>query len=171
MISRRRSPPSSSSPRAGLTPACWRSVEGGALRGRYSILTLDPDLVWRCRADRAEISEGEDLAGDRFRSEPDGALASLKRLEARSRIEIPADLPPMAAGLFGAVGYDMAGLMERLPEPRFDPLDLPDAVLTRPSVVAVFDALKQEIVLSPRPGPTAERRRPPGPRPRPASRG
>ena len=130
-------------PYAGLL----ESVEGGAFRGRYSILTLEPDLVWRCRGDRAEISQGPDLAADRFQTEPDGALASLKRLEAESRIPLPADLPPMAAGLFGAVGYDMARLVERLPEPKPDPLDLPDAVLTRPSIVAVFDALKQEIVL------------------------
>jgi anthranilate synthase component 1 len=138
-------------PYAGLL----ESVEGGAFRGRYSILFTQPDLVWRCWGDRAEVSAGEDLAADRFRPEPDGALASLKRLEAASRIAIPPELPPMAAGLFGAFGYDMARLVERLPAPRPDPLGLPDAVLTRPSVVAVFDALKQEIVLvTPvRPGP------------------
>ena len=138
-------------PYAGLL----ESVEGGAFRGRYSILFLQPDLVWRCRGGRAEVSGGGDLPAGRFRPEPDGALPSLKRLVAGSRIAIPPGLPPMAAGLFGAFGYDMARLVERLPEPKADPLDLPDAVLTRPSVVAVFDALKQEIVLvTPvRPGP------------------
>src|SRR5713101_4002750 len=39
------------------------SVEGGALRGRYSIIGLDPDLVWRTVAGRAEINR-------RARSEP-----------------------------------------------------------------------------------------------------
>ena len=34
------------------------SVEGGAVRGRYSMIGLDPDLVWRCRDGRAEISRG-----------------------------------------------------------------------------------------------------------------
>ena len=130
-------------PYAGLL----ESVEGGAFRGRYSILTLEPDLVWRCHGERAEISRGADLGANRFRPEPDDALSSLKRLERDSRIELPPGLPPMAAGLFGAVGYDMARLVERLPEPRPDPLDLPDAVLTRPGAVAVFDALRQEIVL------------------------
>jgi anthranilate synthase component 1 len=124
------------------------SVEGGAFRGRYSILTLEPDLVWRCRDGHAEVSAGDDRPADRFRPEPDGALASLKRLEADSRLELPPELPPMAAGLFGAVGYDMARLVERLPEPKADALDLPDAVLTRPSIVAVFDALRQEIVVA-----------------------
>ena len=130
-------------PYAGLL----ESVEGGAFRGRYSILTLEPDLVWRCWGRRAEVSRGADLAADRFQPEPEDALASLKRLELESRIDLPPGLPPMAAGLFGAVGYDMARLVERLPEPKADPLGLPDAVLTRPGIVAVFDALKQEIVL------------------------
>jgi len=37
----------------------FESVEGGALAGRYSILTLRPDLVWRCFGERAEIARGE----------------------------------------------------------------------------------------------------------------
>src|SRR5215471_7304411 len=31
------------------------SVEGGAVRGRYSIIGLEPDLVWRTVGTRAEI--------------------------------------------------------------------------------------------------------------------
>ena len=53
----------------------------------------------------------------------------------------------MAAGLFGVFGYDMVRLLEPLGAPNPDPLDLPDAVLTRPSVVAVFDSVKHEIVV------------------------
>jgi anthranilate synthase component 1 len=122
----------------------FESVEGGAWRGRYSILTLEPDLVWRCRGDQAEVSRADAL--DRF--EPAGdALESLRALVAASRIELPSALPPMAAGLFGALGYDMVRLVERLPEAPPDPLDLPDAVLARPSLVAVFDSVFQEIIL------------------------
>ena len=124
----------------------FESVEGGAWRGRYSIVSLQPDLVWRCHGDEAEISEGEDLAAGRYR--PDGpALASLKDLIRRSRLELPEELPPMAAGVFGALGYDMVRLAERLPNQNPDPLGLPDAVMTRPSMVAVFDSIAQEIVL------------------------
>ena len=32
------------------------SVEGGAVRGRYSIIGLDPDLVWRTNGTTAEIN-------------------------------------------------------------------------------------------------------------------
>ncbi len=130
-------------------PYCFlfESVEGGAFRARYSIITLNPDLVWRCRGDRAEIAEGSDIAAGRFRPQAGAALDSLRDLLAKSRIELPAGLPPMAGGIFGAIGYDMIGLVERLPQTNPDPLDLPDGVLTRPSIVAIFDAIAQEIVL------------------------
>jgi anthranilate synthase component 1 len=126
----------------------FESVEGGAWRGRYSIITLDPDLVWRCRGDRAEIAEGEAIAAERFAPQAGGALDSLRDLLASSRIELPEGLPPMAAGVFGALGYDMIRLAEHLPDVNPDPLDLPDSVLTRPSIVAVFDSIAQEILLA-----------------------
>jgi anthranilate synthase component 1 len=125
----------------------FESVEGGAWRGRYSIITLAPDLVWRCRGDTAEIAEGDAIAAGRFTPQAGGALDSLRDLVAASRIELPPGLPPMAAGVFGAMGYDMIRLVERLPDVNPDPLDLPDAILARPSIVAVFDAIAQEILL------------------------
>jgi anthranilate synthase component 1 len=125
----------------------FESVEGGAWRGRYSIVAMAPDLIWRCRDDVAEVSEGQDLADGVFRPAPEGALASLRSLVTRSRIDLPEGLPPMAAGIFGVVGYDMVRLVERLPAVNPDPLDLPDALMIRPSVVAIFDAVAHEIVL------------------------
>jgi anthranilate synthase component 1 len=53
----------------------------------------------------------------------------------------------MAAGVFGALGYDMVRLAERLPDINEDTLGLPDGIMTRPSIVAVFDAIAQEIIL------------------------
>ncbi len=125
----------------------FESVEGGAFRARYSIITLAPDLVWRCRGDQAEIAEGRDIAAGRFTAQEGAALDSLRDLVAASRIERPEGLPPPSAGLFGAMGYDMIRLVERLPDVNPDPLDLPDGVMTRPSIVAIFDAIAQEIIL------------------------
>jgi anthranilate synthase component 1 len=123
------------------------SVEGGALNGRYSIITLDPDVVWRCHADSAEIARGKDIALGRFTPQPGGALDSLRALIAETRFEIPEGLPPMAAGLFGVFGYDTVRLLEPLGAPNPDPLGLPDSVLTRPSLIAVFDSVMHEIVV------------------------
>src|SRR5690606_40689989 len=85
--------------------------------------------------------------GGWFEPQPGDPLASLRRLIAASRMELPEGLPPMAAGLFGVFGYDMVRLLEPLGAPNPDPLDLPDAVLTRPSLVAIFDSVRHEIVL------------------------
>lgn len=127
------------------------SVEGGALNGRYSIITLDPDVVWRCRAGVAEVARGPAIARERFTTEDLPALQSLRALIAATRLDLNAapqgQLPPMAAGLFGVFGYDVVRLLEPLGEPNPDPLDLPDAVLTRPSLVAMFDSVLREIVM------------------------
>ncbi len=125
----------------------FESVEGGAWRGRYSVITLDPDLVWRCYGERAEIARGEAVARGAYTPVGEPTLESLRATLEEARIELPAELPPMAAGLFGALGYDMVRLAEPVGPAKPDPLGLPDAVMTRPSIVAVFDAIAQEIVL------------------------
>jgi anthranilate synthase component I len=119
------------------------SVEGGAVRGRYSMIGLEPDLVWRCREGRAEISRG----ADGFAPDERPPLESLRALIAESAIDLGHDLPPMSAGLFGYLGYDMVRLMERLPAPNPDALGVPDAVMIRPTVMIVFDAVRDEILL------------------------
>jgi anthranilate synthase component I len=123
------------------------SVESGQVRGRYSVIGLKSDLIWRCREGRAEINRDALAKPDAFQPDPlaDKPLESLKRLVRSARMELPAGLPPMAAGLFGYLGYDMVRLMERLPAPPPDALSLPDAILLRPTLVAIFDSLRDEI--------------------------
>ena len=123
------------------------SVEGGAVRGRYSIIGMKPDLIWRCRGERAEINRRALAERDAFEPEPLPSLASLRALLVESRIAMPLGLPPPAAGLFGYMAYDMVRLMERLPSTKPDPLGLPDAVFVRPSIVAVFDNLADSVTL------------------------
>src|SRR6476660_10285305 len=122
------------------------SVEGGAVRGRYSIIGLEPDLIWRTTAGRAEVNRAPRSA-DSFTACDDAPLAALRALIAESRIELPDALPPMAAGIFGYLGYDMVRLMEELPAPNPDPIAIPDAVLIRPTIVVVFDAVKDAITV------------------------
>src|SRR5215204_1087662 len=83
------------------------SVEGGAVRGRYSVIGLDPDVVWRTAGDRAEINRAARTKPDRFMRCDALPLEALRELIAESRIELPDGLPPMAAGVFGYLGYDM----------------------------------------------------------------
>ena len=53
----------------------------------------------------------------------------------------------MAAGVFGYLGYDMVRLMEDLPEANPDPIGIPDAIMLRPTLIVVFDAVKDSITV------------------------
>lgn len=122
------------------------SVTGGEVRGRYSIVGMKPDVIWECRGEQARINRSarfdeawEDLPGHPF--------DSLRALIAESRIDMPDDLPAAAAGLFGYLGYDTIRLVEKLPNVNPDPLGVPDAMLLRPSVVAVLDGVKGDVII------------------------
>jgi anthranilate synthase component 1 len=118
------------------------SVEGGASRGRYSIIGLEPDLIWRAQGDTAEINRNARTRADVFEPCAEPPLASLRALIAESRIPLPEGLPPMAAGVFGYMGYDMVRQMEHLPAEKPDPVNIPDAVMLRPTLIVVFDTVK-----------------------------
>ena len=122
------------------------SVQGGETRGRYSVIGTEPDFVWRCVDGRAEIRQDEQTG---FVPAPSGErpLESLRSLVSSIRMDLPRELPPMAAGLFGYLGYDMVRLMERLGPAPPDPLNLPDAIMLRPTIIAVFDNIRDEILV------------------------
>jgi anthranilate synthase component 1 len=125
----------------------FESVEGGANIGRYSFIGLKPDLIWRCRGDRAEINRSARLDPSAFEPLEQGALASLRALVEESRIDLPPDLPPMAACLIGYMGYDTVRLMERLPDDNPDELALPDGLFFRPTVICVFDRVEDQVTV------------------------
>ncbi len=83
----------------------------------------------------------------RSSSYPEKPLQALRSLISESRIALPDSLPPMAAGVFGYLGYDMVRLMEELGPPNPDPIGIPDAVLVRPTLIVVFDAVKDSITI------------------------
>ncbi|MBT4243502.1 MAG: anthranilate synthase component I [Planktomarina temperata] len=123
------------------------SVTGGEIRGRYSIIGLKPDLIWRCRGTASEINREARFDRNSFAPQDSDPLDGLRALIAECRIDMPADLPSAAAGLFGYLGYDMIRLVEHLPDINPDPIGVPDAVMIRPTVVAVLDGVKGEVTL------------------------
>ncbi|NRP11677.1 Anthranilate synthase component 1 [Aliiroseovarius sp. xm-m-379] len=123
------------------------SVTGGEVRGRYSMVGMKPDLIWRARGEQSEINRQARFDGDSYEPMPGNPLDAFRTVLAESRIDLPADLPAASAGLFGYLGYDMIRLVEHLPDQNPDPLGLPDAVMMRPSVVAVLDGVKGEVTL------------------------
>lgn len=124
------------------------SVEGGEVRGRYSVIGLDPDLIWRCHGAEADISYlNKDGGLTHSRKEAAPCLESLRELIKSCQFDVPAGLPPMASGLIGFLGYDMVKQMERLPDANPDALAIPDACLMRPRVVVVFDAVADTLYI------------------------
>ncbi|ARO14220.1 anthranilate synthase component I [Ketogulonicigenium robustum] len=131
---------------AGKHAFMLESVTGGEVRGRYSIIGMNPDLVWECRGTSSRVNRAARYDDEAFEDMGD-PLAAIRTLLDESRIDLPDDLPAASAGLFGYLGYDMIRLVEHLPNVNPDPIGVPDAVLLRPSVVAVLDGVKGEVIL------------------------
>ena len=123
------------------------SVTGGEVRGRYSVVGMKPDLIWKCHGTTASINRDARFDPQAFTALSGAPLDTMRALIAESRVDLPEGLPAIASGLFGYLGYDMIRLVEHLPNINPDPLGLPDAVLMRPSVVAVLDGVKGEVTL------------------------
>jgi anthranilate synthase component 1 len=123
------------------------SVTGGEVRGRYSIIGMKPDVIWQCHGHTSRINRAARFDADAFEDQPGDPLANLRALISESRIDLPEGLPAASAGLFGYLGYDMIRLVEHLPDTPPDTLGLPDAVMLRPSVVAVLDGVKGEVIV------------------------
>jgi anthranilate synthase component 1 len=122
------------------------SVEGGQTRGRHSLIGLAPDLVFRAHGARAEINRA--WQRDRAGFAPAGeTIAALRALVGECRAEVPPELPRALACLVGYFGYETIGLIERLPRPPANPLDLPDMLFVRPTLILVFDRLADELFL------------------------
>lgn len=118
------------------------SVEGGETRGRYSIIGLRPDLIWKSDGEKAElcrnVSNDNALAFEPMQGAP---LDCLRTLLDESLIDLPHPLPPMAAGLVGYMAYDMVRQMENIGPARSDPLGLSTSIFIRPTIMAIFDSV------------------------------
>lgn len=127
--------------REGRGDFLLESVEGGEVRGRYSLLGLDPDLVFRSQAGKAQINRDWRANRDAFEQVPGGPLDSLRALAQSCRIDVPEELPPALACLVGYFGYETIGLVEKLPRAPESELALPDMLFVRPTLICVFDGL------------------------------
>lgn len=133
---------------AGSGAFVLESVEGGNVRGRYSLLGFAPDLVFRARGGIAEINA-------RFAADPDSfetcampPIEALRTIVAGCRMEVPPALPPALACIVGYMGYETVCQTESVPCPDTDPLGLPDMLFVRPSLILVFDRLKDELFIA-----------------------
>ncbi|MCH7862586.1 MAG: anthranilate synthase component I [Proteobacteria bacterium] len=132
---------------AGRGDFLLESVEGGATRGRYSLIGLAPDLVFRAHGHDAAINRHWASDRDAFVPCTAPTLEALRQLVAECRADVPEGLPSALACLVGYFGYETVGLVEALPQPAADPLGLPDMIFVRPTVILVFDRLADALYL------------------------
>ncbi|HEY9009684.1 MAG TPA: anthranilate synthase component I [Devosia sp.] len=124
------------------------SVQDGAIKGRYSMIGLLPDVILKVENGKAAINRNAQLQPDAFEPVTQPPLEALRSLVAESQADVPEGLPSTAAGIYGYLGYEMVRQMEVLPDKGAQGLGFPDAVLMRPSVLAIFDTLKDELYLT-----------------------
>jgi len=125
------------------------SVTGGEDLGRYSIVGFAPDLIWKFHNQNATITWSHGFEkDDTLPLESEHPLASLRQLIAKSKIDIPEELPSSSAGIFGYFSYDMIRVIEDLPNGNPDVIGTPDALFIRPSIIAVIDGVKREVTLT-----------------------
>ncbi len=124
------------------------SVENGATRGRHSMIGLEPDLILKVKGGNAFVNRNAALTPESFEPLDMDPLAALRTLVSESQIAAPEGVPAQSAGLYGYLGYDMVRHMEVLPDTNPDDLATPDTILIRPSLLAVFDTLKDELYIT-----------------------
>ncbi len=123
------------------------SVEGGVVRGRFSIIGMNPDIIWRFHRNHTEINRQARTDINAFEKCSETPLESLRSLIVESKIELPPELPPMASGLFGYMGYDSIRLSETIPDQNPDDLKIPDGLFLRPTLVCIFDRLEDIVTI------------------------
>jgi anthranilate synthase component 1 len=123
------------------------SVEKGEIRGRYSVIGLMPDLIWRATGNHSEITYSDKITGAKWLPCEGDTLSVFRELYEQSKIDIPPELPPMASGLVGYMGYDMVKLMEKLPDTKKDDIGIPDSCFVRPKLMVIFDSVTDKIFI------------------------
>ncbi len=125
----------------------FESADNSLNKGRFSIIGLMPDIVWKCKEKNSFINNNFDQKSDDFIRQDGDALNNLRQLIKDSAIDFSKfdyhgkDLPSMCAGVFGYMGYDMVRLMEELPDNKLkDDLQIPDSIFIRPQILLVFDS-------------------------------
>ena len=121
------------------------SVEGGETRGRYSLLGLDPDLVFRAQGETATLNRIWQQDREAFTSDFHPTLDALRALLTECHMTVNSELPEALACLVGYFGYEAIGLVEKIPPAGESPPDLPDMLFVRPTLIFIFDNLSDTV--------------------------
>jgi anthranilate synthase component 1 len=118
----------------------FESVEKGTIRGRYTIVGLNPDKIWDIN--KNTITEKFEDKNKIIKQKP---LTFLNNLINNFNSKIPDGVPKMAAMLVGYFSYDVIRYVEKIPDGCIDDLEIPDVRLSRPNSLIIYDNLKKKI--------------------------
>ena len=118
----------------------FESVEKGTIRGRYTIIGLNPDKIWDINNNIITLSaNGKKI---KIKTNP---LNYINKLIKNFKIEMPNQLPSMASMLVGYFSYDIIRYIEKIPNKCIDDLKIPDVRISRPKNLIIYDNLKKKI--------------------------
>jgi len=118
----------------------YESLKDGEMSGRYSVIGTDPDKILEIKGKNSKIYFNNNILED-LNENP---VKVLRKFTNDCLMNLDNDIPAIASGIFGYIGYDFVANIEDLPSEKFDELNLPDSILLRPSITVVFDKkLKQ----------------------------
>jgi anthranilate synthase component 1 len=120
------------------------SLEGGERWGRYSIIGLEPQLVFCQRREQVTIIRAEERE---IRSSATDPLAQLQELLAAFTPAPVAGLPAFYGGAVGFLSYDVVKKFEFLPDNADDDTGFADALFMVPGLLLVHDNLKNTLVI------------------------
>ena len=118
----------------------FESVEKGTIKGRYTIIGLNPDKIWDINKNTITLNSSGKKT--KIKSEP---LKYINRLIKDFNIKIPKQLPSMASMLVGYFSYDIIRYIEKIPNKCKDDVNIPDVRLSRPKNLVIYDNLKKKI--------------------------
>tara|TARA_B100001996_G_C18446202_1_gene510368 strand:+ start:114 stop:623 length:510 start_codon:yes stop_codon:yes gene_type:complete len=117
----------------------FESVEKGKLRGRYTIIGLNPDKIWDIKKNTITLNKNGKKT--KFKANP---LIFINKLIENFDIQIPQHLPAMSSMLVGYFSYDVIRYIEKIPDKCKDDLNIPDVRLSRPKNLVIYDNLKKK---------------------------
>jgi anthranilate synthase component I len=118
----------------------FESVEKGTIKGRYTIIGLNPDKIWNINKNIITLNNSGKKS--KIKTDP---LKFINKLIKDFKIKIPNQLPSMASMLVGYFSYDVIRYIEKIPNNCKDDLKIPDVRLSRPKNLVVYDNLKKVI--------------------------
>ena len=121
----------------------YESLKDGKMSGRYSVIGTDPDKILEIKGKKSKIYFNNNILED-FNEEP---VKVLRKFTNDCLLDLDNDIPAIASGIFGYIGYDFVTNIEDLPNEKFDELKLPDSILLRPSITVVFDKKLKQLLI------------------------